>query len=192
MLRVVVPEFRCVKNVVRLGLSKDKNNLFNFGNVLMCVVLAIPTIPVTYILLVILAFMVPFFKVTDPNDPRFEPTKFQLIDTYFVHVQRDKYPHRKKELLSVQKLFPEGTSIEDVDTEMVDKRECIKHDENRFLKVEPYVNRPNSRMKSLKRYSCEYEWWGLFFYSFSKYDFPRLHIRVSLDENNKVIRASLR
>lgn len=158
----------------------------------MCTVLVIPAIPVTYLIFVFLAFMMPFFKVTDPNDPRFEPAKYQLIDSYGIHAQKHKYPRKKKQLLSIKKLFPEGTPIEDVDKEMVEKRQCKKYDNSNALKYEPYVNQPNSEKKKLISYICEYEWWGYFFYSLSELETPRLKIKVSLDEHSKVLGAGLR
>ncbi|MBT3022061.1 MAG: hypothetical protein KUF77_09835 [Candidatus Thiodiazotropha sp. (ex Lucina aurantia)] len=146
-------------------------------------------IPVIYLLAVGMAFMVPYFKVTDPEDPRFEPEKFQLIDTYWMHRDEEKFgsPYRKAHI-SMTKLFPHGTDISDVDNEFVTKRGCKKDDVSRVLKFKPYIDNPNSKVKKYIKYYCPYEWWGLFFYDLSEHDRPRLKTRIYLDENDKVIR----
>ena len=144
-------------------------------------------ISVSYTVAVWVAFAVPFFKVTDPESPDFNPDKFQLIDTYWLHAQHDKYGiYGRKRMESIRKLFPHGTDIVDVDNEMLRDRGCTKADESKYLKYEPYTNDPNPKIKKLIYYYCPYEWWGLFFYDMSIYRFPRLKVKVYLDENYSV------
>ena len=146
-------------------------------------------IPVSYTVAVWIAFAVPFFKVTDPESPDFNPDKFQLIDTYWLHAQHDKYSsHGEKRAESIKKLFPHGTDIVEVDNEMLRDRGCTKDDRSNALKYEPYINHPNSKIIKLIKYYCPYEWWGLFFHDMSELEFPRLKVKIHLDEDDKVIR----
>ena len=137
------------------------------------------------------AFTIPLFKVTDPNDPNFDPSKFELIDTYWIHAQPDKYKGlRKKTGTSLRKVFPQGTDISDVEQEMLEKRKCKRFDISKSLNYPPFSDNPNSKAKKFYLYRCGYEWWGLFFYSLNDFDFPRLKIKVLYDKDNKVIRTT--